>query len=935
MLSRYPTFVGNNASIYFHRFLAGCVHVLQRITASHLLSLRDAASTIAQCLSFLWLLPLAVARTLLLAFIPLCKHSQLFCDRIMVLFRKELYGSDVPKRRLAVYGVCQLLAHTERGVLCDPQQQIDAIVSLKPIFSSQLEVRVEVYEGLQSLLAGSKPNVGYSVLDMDAQNLMRELLISRMRRYLVETEESLGAGKERAVLGGESLVLHIEPCFEEIGAVGSKKLCCRESLSHLVKCIASIANVDDTAQAVMRALAAQLSCPSSVAALMTGHESQTGIRSDASGREQKGLSLTLSNRLMVILPLYEFFIDLCACSSPPWWAIPVVSPHSAAQKDKWLWLEIYSTLSAVNSSSAESDPSYKYDSGNFDKVLTSIERVCSLPEPPIDRKIARQRFLRLSPVTCRLIRRFLDIATHQEKFEIPIDDQKNDADMPSSSSHVHQGAQKLGTGSTLSELTPRFLKCVMYLFENTKPPLNAPSRRASRMTRSKAQNVTVENGEFSDCAPTFARKLAEQFQERTRDFDIDDFGFDEKSYHMMRDLLLESMRTCVDCGACSTKDVWNGLSSIDADEDSPMSIKVVEQLCSRLDAEIELGVVPLSTLLAYLDLIQAIQNRCPSSCSSSGHADDDTADWSKICRHLMSMLCRSCSTAPAQALRRVLTFSVKSLKSSTAVMLSVQVISHVCSSIREEHYIVEDPTDVPSSFMLKQLDWELPDLDSSCGISSAGVCLRHLCSFFSEPVNLDRPLSVFLHASTVVTEAFKVAGKIPTGTRALMIRLSRRILSHSTKITAALFRHEGLEKIVLHAALLFTRQALLGADVLCGTLPSEAIVGAAQIRHAAFKCGLQAKSLTSAPRTQALMSGGVVDVAHELESVLTSLKKSGGGAEIVLPEPGEAVAKTSRRKKRRIRSRNAYVDAALDEEDGSDGYGDLEDFIVCRDGTVY
>ncbi|KAJ1489521.1 hypothetical protein T484DRAFT_1779879 [Baffinella frigidus] len=37
----------------------------------------------------------------------------------------------------------------------------------------------------------------------------------------------------------------------------------------------------------------------------------------------------------------------------------------------------------------------------------------------------------------------------------------------------------------------------------------------------------------------------------------------------------------------------------------------------------------------------------------------------------------------------------------------------------------------------------------------------------------------------------------------------------------------------------------------------------------------------------------------------------------------------------RIRSRNAYVDACLEDEEGDDSYADLEDFIVCRKGRRY
>ena len=47
-------------------------------------------------------------------------------------------------------------------------------------------------------------------------------------------------------------------------------------------------------------------------------------------------------------------------------------------------------------------------------------------------------------------------------------------------------------------------------------------------------------------------------------------------------------------------------------------------------------------------------------------------------------------------------------------------------------------------------------------------------------------------------------------------------------------------------------------------------------------------------------------------------------------EDARASEQVKRRKRpHRLRSRNAYVDAFLEEEDGLDSYADLEDFIVC------
>lgn len=43
-----------------------------------------------------------------------------------------------------------------------------------------------------------------------------------------------------------------------------------------------------------------------------------------------------------------------------------------------------------------------------------------------------------------------------------------------------------------------------------------------------------------------------------------------------------------------------------------------------------------------------------------------------------------------------------------------------------------------------------------------------------------------------------------------------------------------------------------------------------------------------------------------------------------------------KRRKKRMRSRNPYIDAMLAEEEGGDDfYNDLEDFIVCKKGTNY
>lgn len=42
-----------------------------------------------------------------------------------------------------------------------------------------------------------------------------------------------------------------------------------------------------------------------------------------------------------------------------------------------------------------------------------------------------------------------------------------------------------------------------------------------------------------------------------------------------------------------------------------------------------------------------------------------------------------------------------------------------------------------------------------------------------------------------------------------------------------------------------------------------------------------------------------------------------------------------KRKRQQLRSRNRYIDAMLEEEEGDDAFADLEDFIVCKKGKAY
>eukprot|EP00961_Rhodomonas_salina_P152423 2051636-Rhodomonas_salina.2 len=64
------------------------------------------------------------------------------------------------------------------------------------------------------------------------------------------------------------------------------------------------------------------------------------------------------------------------------------------------------------------------------------------------------------------------------------------------------------------------------------------------------------------------------------------------------------------------------------------------------------------------------------------------------------------------------------------------------------------------------------------------------------------------------------------------------------------------------------------------------------------------------------------EVGEEGDGEVLRAERAGGGGK-------------RKRKGKRLRSRNAFVDAYLEDEDGGDSYADLEDFIVCKKGSKY
>eukprot|EP00164_Ancoracysta_twista_P004917 GFYU01006685.1.p1 GENE.GFYU01006685.1~~GFYU01006685.1.p1 ORF type:complete len:153 (+),score=43.04 GFYU01006685.1:256-714(+) len=66
---------------------------------------------------------------------------------------------------------------------------------------------------------------------------------------------------------------------------------------------------------------------------------------------------------------------------------------------------------------------------------------------------------------------------------------------------------------------------------------------------------------------------------------------------------------------------------------------------------------------------------------------------------------------------------------------------------------------------------------------------------------------------------------------------------------------------------------------------------------------------------------------------LETLKTLGSHTERAVPET-TIVVRPSRGKKKRLRSRNTYIDEHLDGESGDDAYADLEDFIVTKQSRI-
>jgi hypothetical protein len=113
--------------------------------------------------------------------------------------------------------------------------------------------------------------------------------------------------------------------------------------------------------------------------------------------------------------------------------------------------------------------------------------------------------------------------------------------------------------------------------------------------------------------------------------------------------------------------------------------------------------------------------------------------------------------------------------------------------------------------------------------------------------------------------------------------------------------------------------SLLGPDVLPRvSLAAEKVL----VRSKTLLAGLDGAAAGLRRATDTLAAA----VEHA-EAALCDVAATNSGDDSA-PTAKRPVADTGRRGKRRLRSRNAYIDRILREEGGDDNYADLEDFIV-------
>eukprot|EP00961_Rhodomonas_salina_P099732 1341345-Rhodomonas_salina.3 len=323
--------------------------LLKRIAATHLLALRDLVQALGHGIALLWLAPISVARPALLAFIPVCKHSRALTDKLLVMFRKEMYGADTARAALAVFGQCHLLL---AGVFEEEQEQSDAIVALKPVLSAALPVRGQLHAGLSALLR--RPHL----LHVGASQMLQQMLMVRVQAYVRPASE---LERERAEptqdvsmhrdlsASAARFELRVLRCFEHHSFNAASTLRAKESLTGLLQCLAAVADRDEGAADIMTSLSAQLTDPAAVLDMLKGD----GRGEDAG--ECEGSKVPVGERAALILPLFELCIVSAAQTPPPAWVVPPAlqgrgkgaKAGGQGESVQALWLHIFSTVSAL------------------------------------------------------------------------------------------------------------------------------------------------------------------------------------------------------------------------------------------------------------------------------------------------------------------------------------------------------------------------------------------------------------------------------------------------------------------------------------------------------------------------------------------------------------------------------------------------------------
>jgi hypothetical protein len=1031
------------------RFVKACVGVVQRVASSQLLSLREETGTVSQCLPLLWLLPLNISRVLLQALLPLSCHSDALCDRLMLLFRKELYSPDLQRRCLAIHGVCLMLS---TGALLESQQQVDALVLLKPLLSGGSEVRSEVYQILYTLITQCRSDNGQaSTLCGEAYNLLGDILTWRMRRclsptasapstggkesacdgkehvgnngkgharngkeYLSNGKESVcngqemndngrvhaGNGKEHSCTRASGPHLSLDTCFENVRMGDVQRRRPRENLCLLVKCFAALSRHDEQASAMMRSFAQQLSCPSEVAALITGASSSAD--GDNHEAQTQCAEVDATARVSMLLSLYDVLIEECSATSCPEWAKQLSGIWEGTCPSQ-VWMFMYSIVSRLVGSGQESAPQASNATANLSasavhKPLSAMEHLCdafiprNTPARPGSSLLSQQ-----APVICKLVERVLEHANKLDATSAGPHMPASESEGPSTSSGAAGRPRGHDTAGNSAFPWSRVLACTARIYQHSharphdEDRQSRHTRRKTRLTAVRCDDDDDESSDSEDEEPNVSARAqsdeclaanrsvaaivasAEKLlQERLQEMHhacahTDKHRASNTAYHRMRNALLQTLRLCIskECTpgqllACLQTeelpiDVHShgqsdgkgaAVASRRGDAAESAHVACADYLCKQLYAEAEHG-VSLPVLTEYLDLLQAIRKSEKDRAHMHDAASQDAASsWEGVCQKLMGLLSHF-EIAKVQVLRRVLALSLDSLETGKAASFCIRVMCHAFSIDQDM------PEDCERAFQqassqdsdLEPVDCELPDTESiAIKNCTACACLRHLLTLFPvEKTAREMPVAQLrtrVHSLVIVMEVSNKIPEVSGSVRALLIRICKRAMAWYSDTLTRYVSAENKNRASTQRILLLARQTLAYVDALCASLRSiaAAATDAAQLRHAAYKCSAQiAAFLPSVARSG---NGDVAQVARDVENLIQKLQQSDGkdgNATAVdgMDDVGHRKARRSSRKRRRLRSRNAYIDAGLAEEDGDDDYGDLEDFIVCKDGAVY